>query len=72
VRPDDLRQALQENAHRLRGLLDEAEPKEAAALARELRMTLHDLAVLAEPEKGSTVDSLAARRAARIAATEGL
>lgn len=61
----DLRAELEETRDRLKGLLAEASPRDAAALARELRMTLKDLAELAGPAKGSTVDALAARRAAR-------
>ena len=66
-----LRVELEATRDRLKDLLDAATPRDAAALARELRMTLHDLADLVGPAKGSKVDDLAAKRAARIAAASG-
>lgn len=44
--------------------LEQAAPERAAPLAKELREVLRELDALAEP-KGSTVDDLARRRAAR-------
>lgn len=66
-----LRAELEAARDRLKALLDEAGPREAAALLRELRATNHDLAALAGPVKGSRLDDLAARRAARHAAASG-
>lgn len=68
---DEMREELEQTRDRLKMFLDEAGPREAAALARELRMTLKDLAELAAPAKGSAVDALAARRAARQSAAAG-
>ena len=66
-----LRAELEATRDRLKALLDASGPRDGAGLARELRMTLHDLAELAGPAKGSKVDDLAAKRAARIAAASG-
>jgi hypothetical protein len=59
------RELLEEGRDRLRALLREADGREAPALQRELRATLAALRDLSGPAKGSTVDALAARRAAR-------
>lgn len=69
--PGALRAELEASRDLLRRMLDDCEPRDAAALARELRMTLKDLAGLAGPAKGSTVDALAAKRAARQSAAAG-
>ena len=61
------RAALEALRDHLAACLDAAEPERAAPLSRELRETLRELDALAEP-KGSTVDDLAKRRAARRAA----
>ena len=52
---------------RLEGALGEAVPyRDFAALSREYRAVLADIAALAEPEKkGDAVDEIAQRRAAR-------
>ena len=61
------RAGLQALRDHLADCLAAAEPEKAAPLARELRQVLAELDALAEP-KGSTVDDLARRRAARRAA----
>lgn len=50
--------------------LDEAQPGQAAALAKQLSECMRELESLSEA-KGSRVDDLARRRAARKAAAEG-
>lgn len=50
---------------RLDEALDEAESKEVAALLRERRITLAEIAALGGVEKGSAIDELAQRRADR-------
>lgn len=69
--PTALRAELEQSRDLLRRMLDDCEPRDAAALARELRMTLKELAEMAGPAKGSTVDALAAKRAARQSAAAG-
>lgn len=50
--------------------LDEAQPGQAAGLAKQLAECMRELDSLSE-SKGSRVDDLARRRAARKAASEG-
>ena len=50
-------------------LLD-AEPKEVASIAKQLRETIRELEQVAAPREESVVDDLAARRAARRTGTE--
>jgi hypothetical protein len=56
---------------RLEAAMDEAGPRELPALVREHRMVLAELASLAKPQKGSTRDQLAEKRAAREAGASG-
>ncbi len=64
-----LRAELEASRDVLRALLTDAQQSgelaAAASIARELRITNRELADLAGPAEGSTVDALAARRAAR-------
>ncbi|HRD59369.1 hypothetical protein [uncultured Nocardioides sp.] len=56
---------LTEDRDRLERAMDEAEPRELAALVREHRAVLKEIAHLAVPAKGTIRDQLAAKRAAR-------
>jgi hypothetical protein len=71
VTPGEQRAMLERTRDHLAGLLEGADEREAPALARELRMTIKDLADLAAPEKGSRLDDLAARREARLSGADG-
>lgn len=51
--------------------LVEAGDRDAPVIIRELRALRRELRDIAEPAKGSTVDALAARRAARQSAASG-
>jgi len=62
---------LDADRERLESAMDEATPKELAALVREHRMVLAEMAALSGPKKGSTRDQLAEKRAARKAAASG-
>lgn len=61
---DRLAELEQHLAH-LDAALKLAEPKEVAALLRERRITLGEIAALGGVEKGSAIDELAQRRADR-------
>jgi hypothetical protein len=52
---------------RLATAIDECEPKDLAALSRQLVAVTAEIDDLAEPEGGTLADQLAARRAARVA-----
>lgn len=53
----ELRTALEQNRDLLRELLKSADPRDAAGIARELRMTLRDLEELAGPPLRDSVES---------------
>lgn len=72
VTSGDRREALEAMRAHLAGLLLGAEPREAAALSRELRRVLDELDRLGAGTKGDSVDDLAARRARRRAAAKGV
>lgn len=61
----DRQRALEALREAVAAQLEEAEPKEAAALSRELRQILGELDKLSAGARGDSVDDLAARRAAR-------
>ncbi len=65
------RDALEAIRDRLAAELEDAEGREVAALARELRATLLELEGLPSKREESPVDDLAARRANRRAAAAG-
>lgn len=71
--PDEVTRAdrLAKDRDRLEAAMDEAEPKELAALVREHRAVLKELESLAAPKKGSVRDEVAKKRAARQAGTAG-
>ena len=55
---------------RLAAAIDVCEPKDLAALSRQLVAVTSEIEELAEPEHGTLADQLAARRAARLADTD--
>ena len=67
--PFDRVAELRKNLRHLDEAVQRAEPKELAALLRERRITLSELASLGGVEKGSSIDELARRREDRRAKT---
>lgn len=66
----DRHQALVALRDRLAAAIDVCEPKDLAALSRQLVAVTSEIEELAEPEHGTLADQLAARRAARLADTD--
>ena len=54
----------------LAAAIDDAEPRELAALARQFQAVVAELDQLLTPAEGSITDELRARRAARLAAAD--
>jgi hypothetical protein len=64
-------ESLAADRDRLEAAIAKAEPRELPALVREHRAVLKELEALAKPQKGSTRDQLAEKRAARKAGAAG-
>ena len=67
----DRRRGLQALRGRLVAALEECEPREVAALSRQLALVLKELDELPAAKGASSFDDLASRRAARKSAASG-